>query len=245
MGVNMKLYNSVSRMLRPIVFLLIMVAPLSVAAAKGYINDANITELADNFSADSPAEDDDTSPDRPSYIKKRSEPSAQERAGYTEPNNRVGEEVAQRARDAAITSKILARLALEKDLPSRWISVTTNDGEVTLTGVLENNEQIDRTIYIVRHVKGVRKVDSYIRVGEPETTLLFRDTVITAKIRAELIKSPNVDALTIHVETDNGVVYLTGVADTITEKLEAYDIARSVDGVVKVVNKIKVLQRVK
>jgi len=153
--------------------------------------------------------------------------------------------VVEQTADAAISSKILTRLALEKDMPSRWVSVNTTRRTVTLTGFLENNEQIDRIIYIARSTEGVKKVVNYITVGEPSTTSLFKDTVITSKIKAEFVRNPNIDALTTQVETNNGVVYLYGMAETATGKLEAHDVARSVEGVVKVVNKIKILQRLK
>jgi len=68
-----------------------------------------------------------------------------------------------------------------------------------------------------------------------------KDSVITAKIKAEMAKDKQVSALRIHVDTDNkGIVTLTGNAKTLAEADRAVAIARDVKGVVSVENNIKV-----
>jgi len=68
-----------------------------------------------------------------------------------------------------------------------------------------------------------------------------KDSVITAKIKAEMAKDKQVSAMRIHVDTDNkGVVTLSGNAKTLSEADRAVSIARDVKGVVSVENNIKV-----
>src|SRR5689334_597479 len=67
------------------------------------------------------------------------------------------------------------------------------------------------------------------------------DSVITTKIKAKLATEKNVSAMHIKVDTDkNGVVVLSGTAESQAEKDKAHKIAHSVDGVTKVINHIKI-----
>lgn len=68
-----------------------------------------------------------------------------------------------------------------------------------------------------------------------------KDSMITAKVKAELAKEKDVSALHIKVDTDNmGVVQLSGTAKSQAEADRAVEIARGVEGVVSVDNKITV-----
>ena len=68
-----------------------------------------------------------------------------------------------------------------------------------------------------------------------------KDSVITAKIKAEMAKDKQVSAMRIHVDTDDkGIVTLSGNAKTLAEADRAVSIARDVKGVVSVENNIKV-----
>lgn len=62
--------------------------------------------------------------------------------------------------DAWITTKVKTELMTTKGIPSTDISVTTNNGVVTLTGVLDTKAQVKKSIACAKGVKGVQKVDS-------------------------------------------------------------------------------------
>jgi hyperosmotically inducible periplasmic protein len=64
------------------------------------------------------------------------------------------------------------------------------------------------------------------------------DATVVAKIKAEMLKSPDVSGLAVNVDAKNGVVTLSGSAKTEAERTKAADIARHADGVAKVDNKI-------
>jgi hyperosmotically inducible protein len=66
------------------------------------------------------------------------------------------------------------------------------------------------------------------------------DASITTSIKTKMIASSAVKAGDIDVNTEEGTVYLVGRVGTSAEKAEAERIARSCDGVRKVVNDIKV-----
>jgi hyperosmotically inducible periplasmic protein len=66
------------------------------------------------------------------------------------------------------------------------------------------------------------------------------DAVITGKVKTVLIADPDVKALHIDVDTKNGVVTLTGTADTAAHSDKATTVARGVEGVTSVDNQLAV-----
>ena len=66
------------------------------------------------------------------------------------------------------------------------------------------------------------------------------DATITTQVKARFADNPNVSALSIRVETLNGVVQLAGFAKVPAERENAEIIARRVSGVKDVVNDIVV-----
>ena len=80
------------------------------------------------------------------------------------------------------------------------------------------------------------KVDKAVE----KTKEVIDDATITTKIKAIYAKDKAVSALKIHVDTDKGVVTLTGNAKSKDEASKAADIAKSVNGVTSVKNEIAV-----
>jgi hyperosmotically inducible periplasmic protein len=66
------------------------------------------------------------------------------------------------------------------------------------------------------------------------------DATITTKVKAEFVKDKEVSALHIKVDTDRGVVKLTGNAKSKEEEDKAVAIAQSTKGVVSVDDEIQV-----
>lgn len=62
--------------------------------------------------------------------------------------------------DAWITTKVKAELATADGVKSTRVSVETNDGVVTLTGVLPTQTAVQKAETVTRAVKGVKKVDA-------------------------------------------------------------------------------------
>jgi hyperosmotically inducible periplasmic protein len=73
-----------------------------------------------------------------------------------------------------------------------------------------------------------------------KTRLAASDTAITTKVKAGLVKEPNLDSLGIHVETEKGVVMLSGFVNSKDEADKAVKVAKGVDGVASVKSAIKV-----
>jgi len=62
------------------------------------------------------------------------------------------------------------------------------------------------------------------------------DSVITAKVKAALLKDPNVSGIAVSVETHKGTVVLSGFVDSDSQLRRAQEIAAGVQGVVNVKN---------
>jgi hyperosmotically inducible periplasmic protein len=72
----------------------------------------------------------------------------------------ASDQSAQPGSDAWITTKVKAELLTTKDIPSTDIAVTTTNGIVTLSGVLETKAQVQKSVAVAKAVKGVHSVDS-------------------------------------------------------------------------------------
>jgi hyperosmotically inducible protein len=73
-----------------------------------------------------------------------------------------------------------------------------------------------------------------------KTGKVIADTVITTKVKADLFKEPELSSMAIHVETEKGVVMLSGFVDSKADAEKAVRLAKSVEGVTQVKSAIKV-----
>jgi Predicted periplasmic or secreted lipoprotein len=74
--------------------------------------------------------------------------------------------VPDKAADAWITTKVKSEFGTTKGIKATDISVSTNDGVVTLTGKVASKSEKNHAERVARHVKGVKSVDgSGLTVG--------------------------------------------------------------------------------
>jgi hyperosmotically inducible protein len=142
--------------------------------------------------------------------------------------------------DATITAKVKLKLIEDPITKARKIDVDTVNGVVTLTGAVESEKEIKRAIEIARNVEGVKKVVNNLRVEKRGVGSYLSDKEITAKVKLKLIEDPDLKALSIDVDTVNGVVTLTGTVTSEYQKKKAIEHAKSVSGVVKVIDNLQI-----
>jgi hyperosmotically inducible periplasmic protein len=70
--------------------------------------------------------------------------------------------------DWAITTKVKAEILADTSLSAsaRFVSVSTTDGVVTLTGSVPTREDRERIYRITRKVNGVKKIDNQITISK-------------------------------------------------------------------------------
>ncbi|MBK1732388.1 BON domain-containing protein [Thiococcus pfennigii] len=80
----------------------------------------------------------------------------------------AAERTGQYMSDAMITAKIKAGMLADPLLEVLRIEVTTTNGAVKLSGVIDSQESIDRSIEIANGIEGVRSVESALVVTGAE-----------------------------------------------------------------------------
>lgn len=148
--------------------------------------------------------------------------------------------------DVGITTSVKSQLVADDLVKARRIDVDTQDRVVTLTGDVRSAEEEARALQIARDTNGVADVVDQISVlPEPQAAPttggpLTSDASITAEVKSRLLVDPDISGLRIDVDTSNGMVTLTGMVTTQAEKSEALEIARRVEGVTNVTDRIAV-----
>ena len=139
--------------------------------------------------------------------------------------------------DEAIQSDIMFELAFDPKITSRDIGVAVKDGVVTLTGFVSSYWEKDAAEQAAKRVYGVRAVANNIHVKltskrtDPE---IARDAVRALESRV-FIPSDK-----IKVTVKNGEVTLEGEVRWQFQKRLAESAVKKLDGVVNIVNNIRV-----
>lgn len=145
-------------------------------------------------------------------------------------------------KDSVITAKVKSKIALDSGLSVFKIEVKTHHGVVHLAGVVNSETDADALIQLTQSTDGVKDVNTY-KLKAKASKKLVRDTAITAKVKGmyirEKLMGTEVSPIGVHVETTNGVVYLSGTVDNEIEKTNAVKLAKSVKGVKKVQSRIE------
>jgi len=68
-------------------------------------------------------------------------------------------------RDASVTTKIMAKMALDDLVKARTIDVTTDGPIVTLSGRVHSQEERDRALRLARETQGVTQVVDRLQVA--------------------------------------------------------------------------------
>ena len=125
-------------------------------------------------------------------------------------------------------------LALVSQVPYlTGVTPVVRNGEVTLEGEVEWRFQKEQAEEVVRRLRGVKSVTNLIRV---KPRLPADD--IQAQIERALVRSAEVDAAHIVVETEGGKVILKGMVRTLAEKEDAERAAWQAPGVTAVDNRL-------
>ncbi len=136
-------------------------------------------------------------------------------------------------------------------IDNRSAAATTTAPATTTAGAIANRTEtaaataVEKTKNVAATVadKTERAVDTVAAKTEraaEKTGTVVADSVITTKVKADIFKEPELKSMAIHVETDKGVVMLSGFVDSKSDAEKAANIARSVEGVTQVKSAIKV-----
>lgn len=142
----------------------------------------------------------------------------------------------------SITDAVEDELQQDPMVPAQTIDVSTNDGIITLSGMVGNLDAKERAQRIAGTVKGVVAVINNIRVMPSERR---NDQQIENDVKTALLLDPAADSYEVDVAADNGVVTLAGKVDSWQERELAAEVAQGVRGVLAVNNNIAVTRQEK
>jgi osmotically-inducible protein OsmY len=141
--------------------------------------------------------------------------------------------------DSGITMAVERELLHDPGVEAHRVDVSTEQGVVTLSGVVNNILAKERAARVAETVKGVRLVVNEITVQPaPLTDQTIRESVNTA-----LTMDPATESYKVEVVVDDGRVILSGKAASSQEKELAATVAKGVAGVTDLVNTIEVKPR--
>jgi hyperosmotically inducible protein len=146
----------------------------------------------------------------------------------------------QQVDDAAITSKVKAKLTADPEINPFNIDVDTDAGVVSLRGTVEDPEAKTQAERLARNTEGVVSVRNEISVGETTVGQRVDDAALATKVKGSITADPDLNPFNIDVDVKDGVVTLSGVVKTEMARQEAERIARNHDGVRSVVNQLEV-----
>jgi osmotically-inducible protein OsmY len=170
----------------------------------------------------------------------------------------TGRTLAERFDDTQITSAIQSKYFLDDLVKGRRIDVTTKRGVVTLRGEVGGESERAQALMLARNTDGVQRVEDNLTVNAtpaattsatsdqaPSTAAPLDDTTLATKIQSRFFTDDQVKAGSIEVSSKDGVVLLDGTVPNEAARKKALSIARSTDGVVQVVDRLKVAPRKK
>ncbi|WP_339409502.1 MULTISPECIES: BON domain-containing protein [unclassified Pseudomonas] len=155
--------------------------------------------------------------------------------------------------EARQEGSIWTAIALNRHLNPFTIDVDVENGSAKLTGKVESDVDRDLAEQIAMGIEGVSKVDNQLTIDpdydgknkeagrtEPTLSQRFDDATLTATVKSKLLWNRHTEGLDINVDSANGMVTLTGNAQSNEAKELAERLAANTDGVRKVSNKLTV-----
>jgi osmotically-inducible protein OsmY len=128
-----------------------------------------------------------------------------------QPNERT---MAQVIEDDNIETKITVNLYAENEaFNESHLVVISYNGYVLLAGQVNDDILKNEATTVARKVKGVRRIYNELEIGPPTSALTrSSDAWITTRIKSGLLSNSDEQGTRIKVVTENGVVYLMGLA---------------------------------
>ncbi len=141
--------------------------------------------------------------------------------------------------DSIMQKNLTARLALNEKKYLVYVSIKVLDGNIFLSGKVDEPEEKLKIIKMAWETKGVRSVKSAITIkGETSFKNSAKDALITTQLRAALIFSKDIKATNYNIDTINGKTYIFGISMTQEEKRKVIGEAKEIYGVKEVVPSI-------
>ena len=140
--------------------------------------------------------------------------------------------------DTWITAKTKIALAADSRVKGRQIDVETAQGVVLLRGKVDSGAARQAAAEIAQMLDGVKSVKNDLEVVAPAVreSVEDKDDAITTRVKEQMAKDPHLKQSNIAVQTNAGVVSLTGEVRDLMTSGNASWTARQTTGVKSVKN---------
>tara|TARA_Y100000996_G_scaffold390095_1_gene351048 strand:- start:144 stop:734 length:591 start_codon:yes stop_codon:yes gene_type:complete len=133
--------------------------------------------------------------------------------------------------DSIMQKNLTARLALTEKKYLIYLNTKVLDGNIFLSGKVDEPEEKLKIIKMAWETKGARSVKTAITIkGETNFKNSAKDALITTQLRSALIFSKDVKATNYNIDTINGKTYIFGIAMNQDEKRKVIEEAKEVYG---------------
>ena len=145
--------------------------------------------------------------------------------------------------DSIMQKSLIGRLTLTDKKYIINISVKVIDGNIYLSGKVDEPEEKLKIIKMAWETKGVRSVQSTVSIkGNKNFKNTAKDILITSQLRTALIFNKLTKATNYNLDTINGKIYIFGIAMTKDEKEKVISEANEIHGVKEVIPSIYLVE---
>ena len=147
--------------------------------------------------------------------------------------------------DSWLTAKTKIALAADSRVKGRQIEVETTEGQVVLRGKVDSDEAKRAAEGGTAGLDGVKTVKNELQVVAPSIrdAVEEKDEAITVRVKDHFAKEAHLKNAEIDVQTNAGVVSLTGEVRNLMTSANASWTARQVPGVKSVKNDLTVKEK--
>ncbi len=141
--------------------------------------------------------------------------------------------------DSIMQKNLTARLAFTEKKYLIYVNTKVLDGNIFLTGKVNEPEEKLKIIKLAWETKGVRSVKTAITIkGETDFKNTAKDTLITTQLKTAMIFNKNIKSSNYNLDTINGKIYIFGISITQDEKRQVIEEAKEIYGVKEVIPSI-------
>ena len=148
------------------------------------------------------------------------------------------EHLGERVADLEIQTLLTDALSKNADLADKRIATEVKNRTVALNGTVQTTNQKYAAEQIAWQVPGVQGIKNNLSVADAQATPESADDKLARRVEFELYSTKAIPLKTVQIHADNGIVTLTGTVSSRAEKLLAEKMAKSVEGVQRVVNSL-------
>ena len=141
--------------------------------------------------------------------------------------------------DSIMQKNLTARLTLTDKKYLLYVSTKVLDGNIFLSGKVDEPEEKLKIIKLAWETKGVRSVKTAITIkGETNFKNSAKDALITTQLKTAMIFNKDIKSTNYNIDTINSKIYIFVISMTQDEKQKVIEEAKEVYGVEEVVPSI-------